>query len=159
MSLLTPNTAELCLCQVMSRGRIVQTGTTTAPTMSDPLSFLEPDMNSCLEVAEPPTRAPQPTLPPTPPLPDSDNTTDSGEVAPSPPPMVVEPSYVEESSVMVEPMIMPEVAPVVYAEPPMIIEPELPLLEPAMAEEEKDMADGKEEEKMRRKRSISKCCF
>ena len=73
--------------------------------------------------------------------------------------MVVEPSYVEESSVMVEPIIMPEVAPVVYAEPPMIIEPELPLLEPAMAEEEKDMADGKEEEKMRRKRSISKCCF
>ena len=146
----------------MSRGRIVRSGTTTTPTMSDPLSFLEPFVENCLEVTEEPTRAPPPTAPPTTTILDLVNATDSGEVAPSPPPGVVEASYVEVSSVMVEPMIRPVVAPVVYAEPPLIIEPEPPMFEPVAPlekERELDLTDERGEKEMRRKRSSISTCL
>ena len=75
----------------MSRGRIVHSSSTEAPTLPDPLSYLEPSVDNCLEVAEKPTVPPPPTPPPppsstpAPPPPLLPVDDDEGEVAPTPP--------------------------------------------------------------------------
>nr|KAG5694345.1 hypothetical protein BaRGS_035213 [Batillaria attramentaria] len=70
---LMENTTSLSLA-VMSRGRIVYSGQEEAPAIPDPLSFLEPHVDSCLEVGEKPTYAP--------PLPPEPETTPSGNSIP-----------------------------------------------------------------------------
>ncbi|XP_070176474.1 alpha-2-macroglobulin-like protein 1 isoform X1 [Littorina saxatilis] len=138
--------------QVMSRGRIVHTGTTTAPTLPRPLDFMEPLMEHCLEVGEEPTRPPLVTDIPEPRI--YENMTDSSEMAPRPPVMVGEPEAFDESSLSV--VLPPErtaAVAEVYNEPEMVTAPELPLLEPMRIEpisESLDLGD----EQVRRKRSI-----
>lgn len=85
--------------QVMSRGRIVHSGQVESPTISDPLSHIEAQLDTCLEIAERPTYSP-----PRPPEPEVEPKTDnSSEIAPTPEePTVGEPIWEEEPMMVAE---------------------------------------------------------